>query len=147
MQRCFGDGDPLYEAYHDDEWGVPITDERALFERIVLESFQSGLAWITILRKRDAFRSAFAGFDIAAVAAFDDADVERLLGDAGIGRLLLGRLLEVANESGFLAVFGRIVGGHEASIALHRALGFEIIGVVKEVGRKFGRWLVVVVVE
>ena len=81
MPRCFGDGDPLYEAYHDDEWGVPVTDEQALFERIALESFQSGLAWITILRKRDAFRAAFAGFDIAAVAAFGDEDVERLLAD------------------------------------------------------------------
>ena len=84
--RCFGDGDPLYEAYHDDEWGHPVTDEQALFERLVLESFQSGLAWITILRKREAFRSAFAGFDIDAVAAFSDEDVERLLADAGIVR-------------------------------------------------------------
>ncbi|HEX4906800.1 MAG TPA: DNA-3-methyladenine glycosylase I [Acidimicrobiales bacterium] len=84
--RCFGDGDPLYEAYHDHEWGHPVTDEEGLFERLVLESFQSGLAWITILRKRDAFRSAFAGFDIDAVAAFGDDDVERLLSDAGIVR-------------------------------------------------------------
>jgi DNA-3-methyladenine glycosylase I len=84
--RCFGDGDPLYEAYHDDEWGFPVTDERGLFERLCLEGFQSGLAWITILRKRPAFREAFAGFEPDAVARFDGADVERLMGDAGIVR-------------------------------------------------------------
>lgn len=87
--RCFGTGDPLYEAYHDTEWGVPPSsseDERELFERMSLEAFQSGLAWITILRKREAFRAAFAGFDPAAVAAFDDDDVARLLADAGIVR-------------------------------------------------------------
>jgi DNA-3-methyladenine glycosylase I len=84
--RCFGDGDPLYEAYHDEEWGFPVTDERGLFERLCLEGFQSGLAWITILRKRPAFREAFAGFEPDAVARFDDADVERLMGDAAIVR-------------------------------------------------------------
>ena len=86
MARCFGDGDPLYERYHDEEWGRPVTDEQGLFERLVLESFQSGLAWITILRKRESFRAAFAGFDIETVAAFGPADVERLLADAGIVR-------------------------------------------------------------
>jgi DNA-3-methyladenine glycosylase I len=84
--RCFGDGDPLYERYHDEEWGVPVRGDERLFERISLEAFQSGLSWITILRKREAFRRAFAGFDPAAVAAFGDDDVERLLGDAGIVR-------------------------------------------------------------
>jgi DNA-3-methyladenine glycosylase I len=84
--RCFGDGDPLYEAYHDEEWGFPVTDERGLFERLCLEGFQSGLAWITILRKRPAFREAFAGFEPDAVARFDGDDVERLMGDAGIVR-------------------------------------------------------------
>jgi DNA-3-methyladenine glycosylase I len=86
VSRCFGDGDPLYEAYHDDEWGFPVTDERGLFERFCLEGFQSGLAWITILRKRPAFRDAFAGFEPDAVARFDGKDVERLMGDAGIVR-------------------------------------------------------------
>jgi DNA-3-methyladenine glycosylase I len=86
MSRCFGDGDPLYEAYHDEEWGFPVTDERGLFERLCLEAFQSGLSWITILRKRDAFRAAFAGFEPDAVARFDADDVLRLLGDAGIVR-------------------------------------------------------------
>jgi DNA-3-methyladenine glycosylase I len=84
--RCFGSGDPLYRAYHDDEWGRPVRDERGLFERISLEAFQSGLAWITILRKREAFRAAFADFDPEKVAAFDDEDVARLLADAGIVR-------------------------------------------------------------
>jgi DNA-3-methyladenine glycosylase I len=84
--RCFGDGDPLYAAYHDEEWGAPVTDERGLFERVSLEAFQSGLSWLTILRKRDNFRAAFAGFEPDAVARFGDDDIERLLGDAGIVR-------------------------------------------------------------
>jgi DNA-3-methyladenine glycosylase I len=84
--RCFGDGDPLYERYHDEEWGRPVTDERGLFERMSLEAFQSGLSWLTILRKRETFRAAFAGFEPDAVARFGDADVERLLQDAGIVR-------------------------------------------------------------
>ena len=85
-RRCFGDGNPLYERYHDEEWGFPVRDERGLFERISLEAFQSGLSWITILRKRAAFRMAFADFDPDTVAAFGEADVARLLGDAGIVR-------------------------------------------------------------
>jgi DNA-3-methyladenine glycosylase I len=84
--RCFGADDPLYRAYHDDEWGRPVRDERGLYERISLEAFQSGLAWITILRKRDSFRAAFADFEPEAVAAFDDEDVARLMADAGIVR-------------------------------------------------------------
>ncbi|WP_066583051.1 DNA-3-methyladenine glycosylase I [Cellulomonas timonensis] len=84
--RCFGDGNPLYEEYHDTEWGRPVHGERDLFERIALESFQSGLAWITVLRKRPAFRAAFADFDAAAVARYDESDVARLLADAGIIR-------------------------------------------------------------
>lgn len=75
-----------YERYHDTEWARPVSDETGLFERMSLEGFQSGLSWITILRKREGFRSAFAGFDISAVAAFTDADVERLVSDAAIVR-------------------------------------------------------------
>jgi len=86
MTRCFGDGDPLYAAYHDAEWGVPVRGETELLERFCLEAFQSGLAWITILRKRPAFRAAFAGFDPEAVARFADDDVARLLADAVIVR-------------------------------------------------------------
>jgi DNA-3-methyladenine glycosylase I len=78
--------DPDYIAYHDDEWGTPVHDERQLFELLCLEGFQAGLSWITILRKRPAFRAGFAGFDIDAVAAFGERDVERLLADAGIVR-------------------------------------------------------------
>jgi DNA-3-methyladenine glycosylase I len=84
--RCFGDSDPLYADYHDREWGRPVTGEQALLERICLEGFQSGLSWLTILRKRDAFRDAFAGFDPDALARFGDDDVERLLGDPRIVR-------------------------------------------------------------
>ncbi len=86
MSRCFGDGDPLYERYHDEEWGRPVTDERGLFERMSLEAFQSGLSWLTILRKRENFRAAFANFEPEAVARFGDDDVERLMADAGIVR-------------------------------------------------------------
>lgn len=84
--RCWPTSDPLYAAYHDEEWGRPVADERGLYERLCLEGFQAGLAWITILRKREAFRSAFSGFEPERVASFDERDVERLLGDAGIVR-------------------------------------------------------------
>ena len=77
---------PDYLAYHDEEWGRPVTDERGLFERMSLEAFQSGLSWLTILRKREAFRAAFASFDPDEVARFGDDDVERLMADAGIVR-------------------------------------------------------------
>jgi DNA-3-methyladenine glycosylase I len=77
---------PEYLAYHDDEWGTPLHGEGPLFERLSLEAFQSGLSWLIILRKRPAFRAAFAGFDVDAVAGFDDTDVERLLADTGIVR-------------------------------------------------------------
>ena len=85
--RCsWPSDDELYLDYHDTEWGRPTTDPTKLFEKICLEGFQSGLSWITILRKRENFRSAFAGFDIERVAMFGDSDIERLLGDAGIIR-------------------------------------------------------------
>jgi DNA-3-methyladenine glycosylase I len=87
LSRCAWAGsDPLMQAYHDTEWGVPERDPRALWEKLVLDGFQAGLAWITVLRKRDAFRAAFEGFDPDAVAAFSEPDVERLLGDPGIIR-------------------------------------------------------------
>ncbi len=85
--RCFWPGeDPLYRRYHDEEWGVPVADDRRLFEKICLEGFQSGLSWLTILRKREAFRRAFLRFDPEAVARFGARDVRRLLSDAGIVR-------------------------------------------------------------
>lgn len=102
--RCFGDGDPLYEAYHDDEWGVAVHGDRALFERIALEGFQSGLSWITVLRKRPAFRAAFAGFDPELVARFGEADVARLMTDAGIVRNRAKIEATVANARALLAL-------------------------------------------
>jgi DNA-3-methyladenine glycosylase I len=84
--RCPWAAGDLYTAYHDDEWGVPLHGDRALFEKLTLEGFQSGLSWIVILRKRPAFRAAFAGFEPEAVAAFGEEDVEQLLQDAGIVR-------------------------------------------------------------
>jgi DNA-3-methyladenine glycosylase I len=87
VERCgWATSAPEYLAYHDEEWGTPLSGDDALFERLSLEAFQSGLSWITILRKRPAFREAFAGFRIAAVAEFTPADVERLMADAGIVR-------------------------------------------------------------
>jgi len=85
-ERCWESTDPAYNRYHDEEWGRPVVDERGLYERFCLEGFQSGLSWLTILRKREAFRAAFAGFDPERVAEFGKADVERLLADAGIVR-------------------------------------------------------------
>ena len=87
LQRCFwSDGSPLYDGYHDREWGWPVVDDIRLFEKISLEGFQAGLSWITILKKREAFRAGFDGFDVRKVAAYTEADVQRLLGDAGIVR-------------------------------------------------------------
>ena len=87
VDRCWwGDSTPEYRAYHDTEWGFPVADDRRLFEKLSLEGFQAGLSWLTILRKREAFRRAFAGFDYVQVARFDEDDVSRLLADAGIVR-------------------------------------------------------------
>lgn len=84
--RCPWAAGDVYTAYHDDEWGVPLHGDRALYEKLTLEGFQSGLSWLIVLRKRDRFREAFAGFEPEAVAAFGEDDVDRLLGDAGIIR-------------------------------------------------------------
>ena len=104
LGRCPWPGvDPLYVRYHDAEWGVPERDSRALWEKLVLDGFQAGLSWITILRKREAFRAAFAGFNPAAVAAFGPADVDRLLGDAGIVRSRAKIKGAVGNARAYLA--------------------------------------------
>ncbi len=113
--RCWWVGtDPVYQRYHDEEWGRPVADDRRLFEKICLEGFQSGLSWLTILRKRENFRAAFAGFDFAAVARYTARDVERLLGDAGIVRHRgkiestinnARRALELCEECGSLAAY------------------------------------------
>jgi DNA-3-methyladenine glycosylase I len=104
--RCFGEGDPLMERYHDREWGRPVLDERGLFERMSLEAFQSGLSWRTILAKREAFRVAFAGFDPDEVARFGEADVARLLTDAGIVRNRAKIEATLANASATVASRG-----------------------------------------
>ena len=113
--RCaWHDGKGDYQAYHDDEWGLPETDDIRLFEKICLEGFQSGLSWLTILRKRENFRAAFQGFDFHKVARFDETDVERLLQDAGIIRHRrkiestinnARRAIELQQEAGSLAAY------------------------------------------
>ena len=101
---AWADGDPLMRDYHDREWGVPEHDGRVLWEKLVLDGFQAGLSWLTILRKRDAFRAAFAGFDPRRVARFGDADVDRLLADAGIVRSRAKILAAVGNARAYLAM-------------------------------------------
>ncbi|QXT63438.1 DNA-3-methyladenine glycosylase I [Tessaracoccus palaemonis] len=157
-QRCFGSGDPLYEAYHDEEWGRPVDDtpdERALFERVALEGFQAGLSWITVLRKRPAFRAAFRDFSPSAVAAFDDEDVARLMADEGIVRNRLKVAAAIGNARALLALHdgggrlsevvarhtpaprgsaplpGEVPGSTPESVALSRdlkRLGFRFVG-------------------
>jgi DNA-3-methyladenine glycosylase I len=105
VTRCAWVGtDPLYISYHDEEWGVPVHDDRLLFEFLVLEGAQAGLSWLTILRKREGYRRAFAGFDPAAVAAFGRAEVERLLADPGIVRNRLKIEAAVTNARALLRV-------------------------------------------
>ena len=130
--RCRWPGtDPLYITYHDTEWGVPEHDSRALWEKLILDGFQAGLSWITILRKRDAFRAGFAGFEPEAVARFTEADVQRLLADPGIIRhrgkieatLRAARaFLQIEAAEGFSPFLWSFVGGaplvnHPASMA------------------------------
>jgi DNA-3-methyladenine glycosylase I len=113
--RCWWHGnEPDYLAYHDHEWGRPVADDNRLFEKICLEGFQAGLSWLTILRKRDNFRNAFAGFDFRKVAAFTEADIDRLMTDAGIVRHRgkiestvnnANRAVELVREAGSLAAF------------------------------------------
>ena len=127
--RCFGDGNPVYEQYHDEEWGRPVHGEHALYERFALEAFQSGLAWITILRKRPAFRAAFADFDPEVVAAFDDDDVARLMADAGIVRnrakieatIANGRALRDLHASG--RTLDQVLWSHAPDRSSHQPAG------------------------
>jgi len=102
LPRCWGTSDALYVAYHDEEWGRPVTTEQGMYERLCLEGFQSGLSWLTILRKRENFRRAFAEFDPEAVARFGERDVKRLLGDAGIVRHRGKIEATIANARGVL---------------------------------------------
>lgn len=119
--RCSWCGtDPLYVAYHDSEWGVPERDPRALFEKLILDGFQAGLAWITILRKREAFRTAFAGFRPEIIATWGEAEVQRLLADPGIvrhrgkieGTIAGARaFLRIEDREGFSPFLWNFVGG------------------------------------
>ncbi len=105
QQRCSWAGDdPLYVAYHDDEWGVPVHDDRTLFEFLILEGAQAGLSWITILKKRESYRQAFDGFDPKRIARYREARIEKLLGNAGIVRNKLKVGSAVTNAKAFLAV-------------------------------------------
>lgn len=104
VPRCFGSGDPLMEAYHDDEWGVPIHDDRLLFEHLALDTFQAGLSWRTILHKRENFRHAFDGFDPKRIAQYTDTERARLLSDAGIVRNRLKIDATIVNARRFLEI-------------------------------------------
>jgi DNA-3-methyladenine glycosylase I len=105
-----------YRGYHDDEWGRPVHGERALYERITLEAFQSGLSWLTILRKREGFRAAFAGFDPEVVAGYGQADVDRLLADSGIVRNRAKVLAAITNARAVLDVRDAVDGGLDALV-------------------------------
>ena len=122
MERCFGTGDSLYEHYHDTEWGRPLPDdpkEALLLERLILEGFQSGLNWITVLRKREAFRTAFIGFDPETVAGFGEEDVTRLMADSGIIRNERKIRAAVANARALVAL--HVAGGRLADIFAEHA--------------------------
>jgi DNA-3-methyladenine glycosylase I len=152
--RCsWGDSTPEYRDYHDREWGFPVADDVRLFEKLSLEGFQAGLSWLTILRKREAFRRAFAGFDFTAVARFDGSDVARLLADASIVRHRgkieavinnAQRALEVVEEEGSLAGFvwrfepaPRVRGVDRAALAAHTDESRSLARELKRRGWRF----------
>ncbi len=155
VARCWwADSAPEYRSYHDREWGFPVADDDRLFEKLSLEGFQSGLSWLTILRKREAFRRAFAGFDFRAVASFDESDVARLLDDASIVRHRgkieavinnAGRAVELVSQCGSLAAFAwgfeptpRAGGLRRDAIEAHTA---ESRALAKELKRRGWRFV------
>ncbi len=103
-ERCWSAADEPLATYHDTEWGVPLHDDRLLFEQLVLQGFQAGLSWVTVLRKREAFKRAFDDFDVVKVAAYDEAKVARLVGDAGIIRNRAKIEAAISNARAFMAV-------------------------------------------
>jgi len=150
--RCaWAESDPLMREYHDTEWGVPVHDSRALWELLMLEGFQAGLSWVTVLRKRDAFRKAFKGFDPVKVARFKEADVERLLQDPGIIRsrakieatINAARIYIEMQKSGqeFSSFLWGVVGGkpirNEGPIPAQTPLAVEMSRQLKQRGFKF----------
>ena len=147
VARCWwGDSAPEYRDYHDREWGFPVADDVRLFEKLSLEGFQSGLSWLTILRKREAFRRAFAGFDFAVVARFDERDVERLLADASIVRHR-GKIEAVINNAGRaveMVESERVAGGVRVAVRADpraRGLRREAIEAHTEESRALAREL------
>ena len=136
----------LYQNYHDTEWGFPVTDERRLFEKLCLEGFQSGLSWLTILNKRQNFRRSFANFEAEAVARFDAADVQRLLGDAGIVRHRgkiestinnARRVLALRSDEGSLAAYAwRFEPDPHAAVAPTRATSPESVAMSKDLKKR-----------
>ena len=147
LTRCgWATSAPEYVAYHDDEWGRPLRGVNAMFERMSLEGFQSGLSWLIILRKRPAFRAAFAGFDPAAVARFDEADVARLLADTGIVRNRLKIQATVANARAVLELdtpldellwsFAPATHARPATLAEVPAVSPESTAMAKELKRR-----------
>jgi DNA-3-methyladenine glycosylase I len=141
IARCWwGDSTPEYRVYHDTEWGFPVSDDVRLFEKLSLEGFQAGLSWLTILRKREAFRRAFAGFDFERIARFDERDISRLLGDDGIVRNRkkieavinnARRALELVDVEGSLARYvwrfePRLQRGHAAKTPESEALAKDL---------------------
>ena len=122
--RCGWVGtDPEYQRYHDEEWGVPLHGDRPLFEKLSLEAFQSGLSWLTILRRRTAFRSAFCGFDIAGIAAFDETDVDRLVLDASIIRNRAKIVATIGNARVAKALIGPAPGALDELMWGHASPG------------------------
>ena len=119
--------DPLYVAYHDEEWGVPERDGRALYEKLVLDGFQAGLSWITILRKREAFRRAFDQFDPEKIARYTPKKVERLMGDAGIVRNRMK--IEGAIGSARAETFSALAHGREGIVPLAVLIGLLLAGI------------------
>ena len=154
--RCnwVGIGDAIYARYHDEEWGVPQTDPRALFEKLALEGFQSGLSWLTILKKRENFRRAFDGFDPERVARYGKRDITRLMADAGIVRNRLKIEATIANARAYLELAGKgglasfiwdfvdgrpVINAHRAhsDIPASTPLSTEISKALKKVGFRF----------
>jgi DNA-3-methyladenine glycosylase I len=152
VSRCWWcDATDQYRAYHDEEWGVPLGDDVALFETLSLEGFQAGLSWLTILRKREGFRAAFAGFELARVARFGERDVTRLLGDSGIVRHRAkieavinnaSRALELVEAEGSLATYfwrfqpAETSGGLDKAMLAERALAPEAKELARDLKRR-----------
>jgi DNA-3-methyladenine glycosylase I len=148
LARCPWTGieDPIYARYHDEEWGVPHADDRRLFEKLLLEGFQAGLSWLTILKKRDAFRQAFHGFDPARIARFSERDVARLMADAGIVRNRLKIESAIDNARAYLALtkhqsLASFVWQHGGTPSLDRFTAFRDIPATTEASVRISKAL------